>query len=62
MQTTNQGYNVGVKEYKAEDGLLKLTLPPQSATVFTAEKLKDIRVMAVPQEDRGFPEPEEEDY
>ena len=62
MQTTNQGYNVGVKEYKAEEGLLKLTLPPQSATVFTAEKLKDIRVMAVPQEDRGFPEPEEEDY
>ena len=62
MQTTHQGYNVGVKEFHAEDGLLKLTLPPQSATVFAADKLTDIRIMTYRPAQTGFPEPGEEEF
>ena len=46
MQTTEMGYNVGVKPFFAEDGYLKLMLPPQSSMVFAAEKMTEIRVMA----------------
>ena len=45
MQTTDQGYNVGVKAFSTEDGLLKVTLPPRSSAVFAKDKISGIRVI-----------------